>query len=292
MIVGFDSAFPPSPDTALAAKAAGVKLWSGYISTAPYDGGSHFNLYHPWPLEAFEYARLCGADPIAFCSGWDDPVALRQLAAAHRLKLCLDVEGGIRGNGPWVQAFLDPGRRAAFYIVCAYLGAGDPGSTWWDAQVARPAGPCGYQWIGTHTEFGVSVDRGNYDDAFLSGFGASGGSMTDAELRFEHDIAQLFCWGIVDTSEQSYKDYVWARQHGMSFAAAIAGWKNNDAGKAWQAKLAGMNQPPPAPGTADHKAVLDAIAAETSVDNVILNSVGAIGLEIKAIRAKIDKDLA
>jgi hypothetical protein len=52
---------------------------------------------------------------------------------------------------------------------------------------------------------------------------------------------------MVDTSDQSYKDYIWARQHGLSLAAAIAGWKQNPAAAAWQAKLAKLDEPPPPP---------------------------------------------
>jgi hypothetical protein len=191
MIARLDSAYPPSPDTARAATAGGVRGWDGYISTAVYDGGSHFWLWHPWPREGFDYARLCGSTPIAYCSGWDNPVALKALAASWGVRLCLDVEGGIRADGPWVQAFLDAsgaglygnywvhsGRRAPFHVICASLGTGDPRSTWWDAKVARPPVPCGYQWWNTHTEFGVSVDRGNFDDWFAGIFSGDLGSLT------------------------------------------------------------------------------------------------------------------
>lgn len=185
MIVGLDSSFPPSPATALQAKAGGIALWSGYISSAPYDGQSHFGLYHPWPREGFEYARLCGATPIAFCSGWDAPGTLKTLAAAWNVRLCLDIESGIRPDGPWKQPFLDALRddargsggvygndgchvncRAPFHVRAAYPGSGDVQATW-GGPVPRPSVPCGWQWAGTHTEFGVGVDRGDYDDFFL-----------------------------------------------------------------------------------------------------------------------------
>lgn len=175
MISGLDSAYPPSPDAALAAKADGIRLWGGYLASVPYDGWSHFGLYHPWPPEGFEFARLCGSTPIAFCSGWDDPGTLKALAEGWHLRLCLDVEGGIRPDGSWVQGWLDAsgaglygnapvhrGRRAAFYILAAYPGY-DPSASW---SGPRPNGPCGWQWQGTHTEFGVGVDRGAYDDWF------------------------------------------------------------------------------------------------------------------------------
>lgn len=184
MIVGLDSAFPPSPTTVLAAKRGGVGLWSGYISTAPYDGGSHYGLYHPWPREGFEYARLAGGTPIAFCSGWDSPGALKALATAWNVRLCLDVEGGIRADGPWKQPWLNASGAgvygndgchincsAPFHVRAAYPGVGDVRATW-GGPVPRPATPCGWQWAGTHPEFGVTVDRGDYDDWF------GGGNMT------------------------------------------------------------------------------------------------------------------
>src|SRR5207237_988026 len=33
----------------------------------------------------------------------------------------------------------------------------------------RPNGPCGWQWQGTHKEFGWSVDRGWFEDSFVAG---------------------------------------------------------------------------------------------------------------------------
>lgn len=178
MITGLDSATEPSAAAVLAAKAAGVSLWSGYISTAPYDGESHFGLWHPWSREAFENARLCGSKPIAYCSGWDDPIKLKTQAEIWNVRLCLDVEGGIRADGPWVQDFLyksgagiygnygcHTGRNAAFHVLAAYPGINDPSGTWWN-QTQRPGKPCGWQWVGTHTEFGVGVDRGDFDDWF------------------------------------------------------------------------------------------------------------------------------
>src|SRR5215472_13783959 len=123
---------------------------------------------------------MLGSTPIAFCSGWDDPTALRTMAAAWNVRLCLDVESGIRGDGPWVQPWLDAsgaglygvagvhaGRRAAFHILARYPGF-DPGVTW-DGGVLRPPGPVGWQWLGGHLEFGLDVDRGWYDDWFGGG---------------------------------------------------------------------------------------------------------------------------
>ena len=91
------------------------------------------------------------------------------------VRLCLDVEGGIRPDGPWVQPWLSAsgaglygnapvhgGRTAAFHVLAAYVA--DPQATW---SGAAPGTPCGWQWRGTHSEFGIGVDRGWYDDWFL-----------------------------------------------------------------------------------------------------------------------------
>jgi peptidoglycan hydrolase-like protein with peptidoglycan-binding domain len=71
---------------------------------------------------------------------------------------------GLYGNAPVFH-----GRRAAFYVLADYPGS-DPHATW-SPHVQRPNGPCGWQWEGTHTEFGCSVDRGWYDDWFAVGGG-------------------------------------------------------------------------------------------------------------------------
>jgi len=183
LIPGLDSATEPSAAQAQAAHAVGVRLWSGYLATQ-----ANVGLYHAWSRDGFENARLCGGAPIAYCSGWDNPSACAAVAKAWNVRLCLDVEGGIRGKGPWVQGWLDasgaglygnapvhPGRRAAFHVLAGYPGV-DPQATWDPRQLA-PDGPTGWQWQGTHTEFGVGVDRGWFDDWFASLYGASPGEL-------------------------------------------------------------------------------------------------------------------
>lgn len=172
MIKGLDSSTMPTAAQARAAAAAGIRLWSGYLQTR-----ANVGLYAPWTKAGFDCARLCGSTPIAFCSGWDDPVACKALAAAWGVRLCLDVEGGIRGDGPWVQGWLNASgaglygnapvhnKIAPFHILAAYPGL-DPKATW---SGAGPGTPCGWQFQGTHTEFGVGVDRGWYDDWFQLG---------------------------------------------------------------------------------------------------------------------------
>jgi hypothetical protein len=147
-------------------------VWSGYLATKP-----HVGLAAPWPKADFDRVKAAGLSSIGYCSGQDDPAACKRLAAQWGIKLCLDVESGIRSDGPWVQPWLNQsgaglygnapvfsGRRAAFYVLAAYKNA-DPGKTW-DPRGNKPSGPCGWQWQNTHTEFGCSVDRGWFDDWF------------------------------------------------------------------------------------------------------------------------------
>ncbi len=177
MIAGLDSATPPSASQLAQAKAQGVRLWGGYLATK-----AHVNLAHAWSKDDFSRVKAAGLATIAYCSGLDDPVACRNLAAAWGVPLCLDVESGIHGDGPWVQDWLTKsraglygnapvfaGRKAAFYVIAAFTNhAHDPGATW-TSSTPRPHGPCGWQWRGTHDEFGVGVDRGWYDDWFATG---------------------------------------------------------------------------------------------------------------------------
>src|SRR5436305_6106352 len=103
MIAGLDSSYSvPTLAQAEAAGRAGVHLWSGYLATRPNVG-----LAHPWSEYNFQVVRQAGMRSIAFCSGWDDPAACKALAAQWGVLLCLDVEGGIRADGPWVQPWLD-----------------------------------------------------------------------------------------------------------------------------------------------------------------------------------------
>lgn len=173
MLLGIDSSFAkPNPTLAAQFRAAGVRIWSGYLVTK-----GNVGIAAPWTKADFDNAKLVGGMPLGYCSGWDDPVACKNLAAQWGVRLCLDVESGIRGDGPWVQAWLDAsgaglygnapshnGRRAAFHILAAYPGY-NPNATW-SAQVPRPAGPCGWQWQGTHTQFGIAIDSTWFDDWF------------------------------------------------------------------------------------------------------------------------------
>lgn len=171
-----DSATPPTAGQVAQAKAAGVGGWNGYIASK-----AGVALEHPWTRADFATVQALNPRPIAYCSGWDDPVAVAALAKAWGVRLCLDVESGIRGDGAWVGTWLTDarcvapcgiygnapvhGHAADFHVLAAYLGTESP-QTWDTALCPRPATPCGWQSRGTHTEFGAGVDAGHFDDYF------------------------------------------------------------------------------------------------------------------------------
>ena len=94
MIAGLDSSGDRPTSAQLAqAKAHGVKMWSGYLATR-----QGMNLAQPWTQQDFARVKAAGLSSIAFCSGKDDPVACKNRAAAWGVRLCLDVESGIRGD--------------------------------------------------------------------------------------------------------------------------------------------------------------------------------------------------
>lgn len=180
MIAAFDSSDSrPSPAQAAAAYASGVRAWAGYIGTRPGLG-----LASLWGWGDFQVVKQAGMLAIAYCSGFDDPVAVRELAAAWGVVLGVDVEPGIRDDGAWVPGFLQEsgaglyglasvhyhtgepiGRGAAWNIMANYPGF-DPQATW-IGGLPPPAAPHGWQWQGTHTEFGLSVDSNWLEDRFL-----------------------------------------------------------------------------------------------------------------------------
>lgn len=98
----------------------------------------------------------------------------------------------------WVQPWLDTsgfgqygnlpvftGIHASHYVFAAYPGA-DPGASW-PSYVARPAdgNPCAWQYQGTTSMFGRSVDLTHYDDGFFGKFGPSPGHLTgDDEMLY------------------------------------------------------------------------------------------------------------
>lgn len=264
MIAGLDSSFDrPTAGIAAQARAAGVRLWSGYLATRPNVG-----LAAPWSRSNFDAARQCGATPIAFASGWDDPVALKAMAADWGVRLCLDVEdAGLRDDGPWVDGWLAAsgaglyGRNsplgsihyhAAPFHVGSYYPGFDPGSSWFGARPADGS-PCGWQWQGSHIEFGLSVDRGWYDDWFLEDTPVTG----NEKLAFVRLAYGAFLWRVPSPDEQSS----WAAQiadDGSNLDAIMANIEDSSEGDqlktlrsnllTWAAARAFPGQPgPPGP---------------------------------------------
>ncbi len=168
-VAGLDSSYNVPSDAALAeAKAAGVRLWMGYL---PLPGSAH-----GWAQSDFQRVKAAGLATLAFAFGAADARQARDLAAAWGVRLCLDVEAPW-GDGPWVDPWLAEsgagiyGNRPVlinhrghmpFAIMAAYPGY-DPGTNDPGLNLGVPTG---WQWEGTHTEFGGSVDRGWYDDWF------------------------------------------------------------------------------------------------------------------------------
>lgn len=167
---GVDSSIDrPTPGIAAQAFQSGVRMWGGYLTTAP--DPTSVGLLTAWRPEDWAAIRSAGIGGIAFCSGRDDPASLRRLARELGVLLCLDVENGIRADGPWVDGWLQVSgaglygeagvhyHPAAFHVLAAYPGV-VPGATW---DGPAPPGPHGWQYQGTHTEWGISVDRAFYD---------------------------------------------------------------------------------------------------------------------------------
>lgn len=192
MIAGRDSSFDrPTPAVLAAASAAGVRAWGGYFGIRPRN---ELGLAVLWDQADFEVVKAAGMTAIGFCSGWDDPVAIRDRAAAWGILACVDVEPGIRDAGPWMQGWLDAsnaglyglgrihaGIVARFHIMSLYPGY-DPGATWSPAFARPGIAPVGWQWQGGHSEFGIDVDSMWLDDWFASLTQGGPQPMTDEEV--------------------------------------------------------------------------------------------------------------
>lgn len=179
-----DSSFDrPDAVQAAAAYAAGVRVWGGYLAglvpPGPRSAGGS-NLATGWSRADFEVLRAAGITPVAFASGWDDPAVCRLLASDWRVRLMLDVEDAIRGDGPWVDEWL-AASGAGIYGLCsahahvapAHIVARYPGipvaASSWDSSCPRPAGLLGWQSMGTHTDpvTGLQADAGWVDEGFM-----------------------------------------------------------------------------------------------------------------------------
>lgn len=181
MISGRDSAYPPSDAVLAAAAQAGVGAWFGYFAGP--------NILNGWAKTDFDRVKAHGMVTLAYCSGWSDPAAMRAQSLAWGVPICLDDESGLRPDGQWVQGWLDisgaglygnwfvHNRNAPFHILAAYPTSGDPFEATWNTQ-PRPPGPCGWQWCGTHPEFGASCDSAFLDPWFAGLHGGGGGTLS------------------------------------------------------------------------------------------------------------------
>lgn len=174
----------PNASQARAAYAAGVRAWGGYLAAVvppgPRSSGGS-NLLTAWSQADFDVLRAAGIQPIAFASGWDDAGACGALARAWRVRLMLDVEDAIRGDGSWVDAWLAASGAGLYglcavhrhvapaHIVARYPDGPVPASTWDPQCQPAPAGLLGWQAQGTHADpaTGLQVDAGWVDDGFV-----------------------------------------------------------------------------------------------------------------------------
>lgn len=217
----YDSAYPPNASQCAQAKAGGIAGWAGYFKFGN-DG-----ILNGWALSDFQRVQQSGLRTLAYCSGWASPTVARSQSLTWDVEICLDVEGGIRGDGGWVQGWLDAaqsglygnwgchaGRAAAFHVLAAYPTSGDPSDASWWAQSPRPAGLCGWQWAGSHSWAGITVDSSWFDDGIANGlFGPGSGSIGEAV-----NISEKRAWVRLS--------YVAALQFEPQSQAILDGWAN------------------------------------------------------------------
>ncbi len=176
-----DSFTAPSDAQLERARYAGVAGWNGYLPGLGIDSN--------WTAPDFARIRAAGLDSIAYASGNEDPHQMAALAAAWRVRGCLDDEPGIRAFGSWEQAWLDasgfghyheawdyPELRAAFHIIALYQQQ-NPSASWptpedFAAQrvraAPRPGGACGWQWRANVITYAAHVDLCWFDSAIYT----------------------------------------------------------------------------------------------------------------------------
>lgn len=166
-----DSAYAPTLAEALAAKAAGIDIWFGYIG-----GAGALNIWTPAEFAILQQAGLRSAGvwvPLLDLS--DNPVTEAQAAVvaseARGLRGCvvLDTEASMRGNPhlvTFVDGFTQTLQQQAWshpvYGGGDYVPAGSP--AWWIEPGAPPAGQA--RQYGGGSEDGASVDWDQVDEAF------------------------------------------------------------------------------------------------------------------------------
>ncbi|HUZ01628.1 MAG TPA: hypothetical protein VMU89_14865 [Thermomicrobiaceae bacterium] len=176
-----DSFTAPSDAQLERARYAGVAAWNGYLPGLGIDS--------TWIAADFARIRAAGLGSIAFASGNEDPDKMAALAAAWKVRGCLDDEPGIRAFGTWEQSWLDasgfghyheawdfPELRAAFHVIALYQQQ-NPSASWptpadFAAQhitaVARPPGACGWQWRPNVIAYAAHVDLSWFDSAIYT----------------------------------------------------------------------------------------------------------------------------
>lgn len=173
-----DSSVMPTASQVAQAKAAGYEAWLGYL------GKAGDNLLDPWTAAAFATVRAGGLLTGAYCSGDDTPAWVKATAASYGLTLTiLDVEGGIRPDGTWVDPWLDTAGSGIYglqpvmeahhghghpcYVGAADLGTSAPG-TWSAFFGPRPTPPRPTGWQHSSGQVaGVTVDFSNFDSAIF-----------------------------------------------------------------------------------------------------------------------------
>jgi hypothetical protein len=220
MIAMLDSSYNrPTQQQAADAYSAGVRFWGVYVATQ-----ANVGLAAPWTQADVQVVQAVGIDVIAFLSGNDDPVAAAALARSWHALPMLDDENGIRARGSWEQRWIDDagcglygGREAQdsvdapYRIIADYPGY-DPMAAW---PTTPPSVPFGWQWQGTHTEFGLSVDRSWLDDSF-------GGAMsTSFPMRDEAEAFVDFLYTAVLHRHAATPD---DREHWASIAMTQGLW--------------------------------------------------------------------
>jgi hypothetical protein len=267
MIAGLDSSFDrPTPAQAEAAHAAGVRVWAGYIGTR--DG---LGLAIRWTQANFDVVKQAGMTAIGYASGFDDPVAIRDMAAAWGILPGVDVEPGIRDDGAWVRDWVttagaglyglasvhyrtgEPiGRGAAWNVMANYPGF-NPGATW-IGGLTPPAAPHGWQWQGSHSEFGLDVDSNWFDDSFTSV--AGGDPVVQSEkLAFVRLAYNTFLWRVPSADEET-SQAAGIADDGSNLDAVLAAIEDSPEGDSIKAlrtnllKYANANSFPGQPGPA------------------------------------------
>lgn len=176
LVLATDSASPPNVAQLLAAKAAGVQAWNGYLASGPNE-----DILDPWTEADFKLVLSVLPYTLGYVSGLDDPEWLKATAESWGIPIALDDETGVRADGVWTDPFLTAsgaglyGGSAVqkihlthahpFYIFSEYPTGGNPTSTNWPPGIAAPLQPKGWQYSDSGSFGGLTVDLSIFDEA-------------------------------------------------------------------------------------------------------------------------------